>query len=245
MDPAWIAIPGALGSAAIAYGAVYPRSQLFGATVRFSNQPENLAITFDDGPNPAVTPKLLDLLDRYDAKATFFMIGRFVRECPELAREVHARGHLLGNHTQSHPNLFWLTPAAVRNELSQCQDALRAATGESASFFRPPYGFRNPWVVSTAAELGMQTVMWTLIPGDWYGKPAEWLVPRMQTVADRAANRAGQTGGDVLCLHDGSHRGLNGDRGATLAALEHWLPRWRGLGLKFVTIAQAASRPAG
>jgi peptidoglycan/xylan/chitin deacetylase (PgdA/CDA1 family) len=95
--------------------------------------------------------------------------------------------------------------------------------------------------------------MWTLIPGDWRGKPAEWLIPRMQPIAQHAQrNLESGTGattesggtGDILCLHDGAHRQLNGDRTPTLAALEHWLPRWRDLGLEFVTIDDAVRRPA-
>src|SRR6266403_5294732 len=89
-----------------AYGGVYPRAQLFGSTICRTNSPRKLAITFDDGPNPAITPKLLDLLDRYQAKATFFLIGRYIRECPELAGEISVRGHVIGNHTESHRNLF-------------------------------------------------------------------------------------------------------------------------------------------
>src|SRR5439155_1602542 len=84
-----------------AYGAAYPRAQLFGSTICRTNSPRKLALTFDDGPNPAITPKLLDLLDRYNAKATFFLIGRYVRECPDLVREIAARGHGIGNHTDT------------------------------------------------------------------------------------------------------------------------------------------------
>src|SRR5437660_6076073 len=98
----------------VAYAAVYPRAQIFGPTICRTADPRKLAITFDDGPNPAMTPRLLDLLDQYNAKATFFVIGKFVQECPDLTREIHARGHVLGNHTQTHPNLFWLRPGAVR-----------------------------------------------------------------------------------------------------------------------------------
>src|SRR5258705_14015832 len=82
-----------------AYAGVYPRAQLFGATICRTDSPRKLALTFDDGPNPAITPKLLDLLDRHNAKATFFLIGRYVRECPELVQETVARGHEVGNHT--------------------------------------------------------------------------------------------------------------------------------------------------
>src|SRR6266403_4754687 len=246
MNPALIGVTtvAALTAGVTTYAAVYPRSQLFGTTICRTPAPPLLALTFDDGPNPAITPALLDLLHKYNAKATFFMIGRFVRECPELTREVAARGHLIGNHTQTHPNLFWLGPHAIRSELQQCQSALQDVTGGAARMFRPPYGFRNPWVASTARELGMQTVMWTLLPGDWREKTAEWLTARMHPVTDNAQNMANRGSGDVLCLHDGAHRQLNGDRIRTLKALEYWLPRWRDLGLKFVTIAKAVHTPA-
>src|SRR5437899_10063916 len=110
-----------------AYGAVYPRAQLFGSTICRTNSPRKLALTFDDGPNPAITPKLLDLLDRYNAKATFFLIGRYVRECPELVQETVARGHLIGNHTETHPNLLRLSRREIRIELRLCHDAIRSA----------------------------------------------------------------------------------------------------------------------
>ena len=246
MNPVLIGVPAVavLTSGAIAYAAVHQRSQLFGATIRSTGAPQQLALTFDDGPNPAATPLLLDLLDQYNAKATFFMIGRFVRECPKLAKEIANRGHLIGNHTQTHPNLFWLNKRAIRNELQQCQSALQDVAGVAAKVFRPPYGFRNPWVVGTARELGMQTVMWTLLPGDWREKSVEWLAGRMRPIADHAKDSANRTAGDVLCLHDGAHRQLNGDRTRTLKALEYWLPRWRDLGLKFVTIGEAANPAA-
>src|SRR2546430_264745 len=97
MNSLFIAVPGAvaaLGTAA-AYGAAHPRSQLFGRTICRTNSARKLALTFDDGPTPSMTPKLLDLLDRYSAKATFFLIGRYARECPELVQDTVARGHWL------------------------------------------------------------------------------------------------------------------------------------------------------
>jgi len=252
-----IAAPAVLTTAAAAagiaaYGAVYPRSQLFGRTVSRTNSPRKLALTFDDGPNPAITPKLLDLLDRFKARATFFVIGKHARECPDLLKETAARGHVIGNHTDAHPNLFWLKPDQITVELRCCNYSIVAATGAPPRWFRPPFGVRNPWVVPTARELNQRVVMWTLIPGDWRATSSEWLVPRMAAIADRAkrnlsvpgsANTAAATG-DILCLHDGSHRQLNADRLPTLAALEYWLPRWRDLGLEFVTIDEAVSAPA-
>jgi peptidoglycan/xylan/chitin deacetylase (PgdA/CDA1 family) len=254
MNPLFIAASGAFAAAgAIAYATVHPRSQLFGPTIWRTNSPRKLAITFDDGPNPAITPVLLDLLDRYNAKATFFLIGRYVRECPELVRETVARGHIVGNHTETHPNLFWLTPTQVRIELRLCHDAISNAVGAVPKWFRPPFGKRNPWVIPAARELGCRTTMWTLMPGDWQEKPVEWLISRMQPITEYAqqslangpsSSVEGGATGHILCLHDGAHRQMNGDRSRTLVALEHWLPRWRDLGLDFVTIGDAVRTPA-
>ena len=253
MHPWLIAAPSVVTAAAglTAYGAVQPRSQLFGATICRTNSPRKLALTFDDGPNPAITPKLLDLLDRFSARATFFVIGKHCRDCPELLKETAARGHAIGNHTDAHPNLFWLKPDKITIELRCCNYSIAAATGAPAKWFRPPWGLRNPWVVRVARELKQQVVMWTLIPRDWRATSSEWLIPRLAPIAARAQRKlsassaAGSSAtGDILCLHDGSHRQLNADRLPTLAALEHWLPRWRDLGLEFVTIDEAVRTPA-
>jgi peptidoglycan/xylan/chitin deacetylase (PgdA/CDA1 family) len=255
VNPWLIAGPTTIATAAAiaAYAAFHPRAQFFGKTVCRTNSPRKLAITFDDGPNPAITPKLLDLLDRHKAKATFFLIGKYVRECPELAKETIARGHAIGNHTETHPNLLLLSPTQVRVELRLCHDAIRNVLGGPPKWFRPPFGIRNPWVIPAARDLGYRTAMWTLIPGDWRIKPAEWLIPRMQRIARHAQDNLAGSGssaaesggtGDILCLHDGAHRELNGDRTTTLAALDHWLPRWRDLGLEFVTIDDAVGTPA-
>ncbi len=254
MNPWLIEAPAAVavaGAGLTAYAAVHPRAQLFGRTVCRTSSARKLALTFDDGPNPAITPKLLDLLDRYNARASFFVIGRYVRECPELVQETAARGHLVGNHTETHPNLLRRTRREIRIELRLCHDAISNALGSPPKWFRPPFGMRNPWVIPAARELGYRTVMWTLLPGDWKERPLDWVILRMQPIADNAkrnlgsgSNSAASGTGDILCLHDGAHRELNGDRSRTLAALEHWLPRWRDLGLEFVTIGEAVNTPA-
>jgi peptidoglycan-N-acetylglucosamine deacetylase len=230
----------------VAYSAIHPRAQLFGPTICCTNSPRKLAITFDDGPNPAITPKLLDLLDRYKAPATFFLIGRYIRECPELVSEISARGHVVGNHTESHPNLFWKRPAEIRVELRLTYSALKNLLGAPPRWFRPPYGLRNPWLAAEARELNMRVVTWTLLPGDWKAPSSEWLIERMQPIASRAqqALKRGSGTGEMICLHDGNHREQGADRTRTLAALEHWLPRWRDLVLEFVTIENAVNAPA-
>ncbi|GAC1702448.1 MAG: polysaccharide deacetylase family protein [Candidatus Acidiferrum sp.] len=253
MNPLLAAVPAALAASGCltAYAACNPRSRLFGSTIRTTNSPAKLAITFDDGPNPAITPRLLDLLERYDARATFFVIGRFVNACPVLTREIAARGHALGNHSSTHPNLFLLTPGQVKDQLTRCTQDVAAAAGSPPKWFRPPFGMRNPWVIPAAAALGQRTVMWTLISGDWRAPSAEWLIPRWEPIVERArrlrripAGAEKPAHGDILCLHDGDHHALNGDRTPTLAALEYWLPRWRDLGLEFVTIDEAVLGPA-
>jgi peptidoglycan/xylan/chitin deacetylase (PgdA/CDA1 family) len=225
------------------YGAVNPRAQLFGPTICRTSAARQFALTFDDGPNPSITPKLLGLLDRYQVRATFFLIGRYARECPHLVREITALGHVIGNHTQTHPNLFWLGPAQIRDELRRCQDAIACTSVAAPKWFRPPFGLRNPALAGAARELDLRVVMWTLLPGDWRAKSDEWLIDRITPIADRAQAASHFDSGDVLCLHDGSHRGQNADRNHTLAALEHWLPRWRDLGLEFVTIEDAVRTP--
>ncbi len=252
MNPWILAAPAsalAFAAGLTSYAAVHPASQLFGP-VTSSVPSGKIALTFDDGPNPALTPQLLKLLEAHQVRATFFLIGKYVRASGDLTRELHARGHELGNHTDTHPNLFFSGPQEIREELFRCTDAIRKATWEPPRWFRPPFGFRNPWLSGIVHAQGMRTATWTLLPGDWRAKPADWLIPRMQPIADRAsANRAANANsvrspGDVLCLHDGDYAYPNADRSATLAALQYWLPRWRDLGLEFVTMSVADQNSA-
>lgn len=226
---------GALVAAGIAtYGAVAPWSHLFGPTLRHTDSSRKIALTFDDGPNPPVTPRLLDLFDRHSVRATFFLIGKFVRARPDLAKEISARGHELGNHTNTHANLIFASRSGIRDELARCQDAIALATGgEPPRWMRPPYGYRSPLLRAEIRRAGMLgVVMWSKIGWDWKPQPPDRLIERLAHVAhpDRPQ-------GDVVVLHDGDHRALGGDRHHVVAALEHWLPRWRDAGIEFVTIA--------
>lgn len=213
--------------------ALTPQSQLFGRTLIAGTDPTEVALTYDDGPNDACTPALLDLLARYNAKATFFMVGGFVRQQAALARQVQAAGHLIGNHTMSHPWLAWQSSQRIREELRSCQQELEDALGAPVRYFRPPHGARRPYVLRVAEELELTTVQWNSMGKDWK------LIPPAQIVAnlDRglsSARRQGR-GGNIL-LHDGDYVRMGADRRATLAATETLLRRFAHDGTRVVTV---------
>jgi peptidoglycan-N-acetylglucosamine deacetylase len=235
--PAMVSCGVAAAAGMAAWGAVAPSSELFGPTVRHTASSWQIALTFDDGPNPAVTPRLLDLFDRYSVHATFFLIGKFARACPELVKEISARGHLIGNHSDTHANLFFRSRGGIRDELARCQDAISAALhAEPPRWMRPPYGYRSPLLRGEIRRAGMRgVVMWSKICWDWKPQPPGRLIERLSRVA-----RPDQPQGDIVVLHDGDHRALGGHRHHVVAALEHWLPRWRDAGLEFVTMESSS-----
>jgi peptidoglycan-N-acetylglucosamine deacetylase len=217
----------ALAAGAFSWGAFAPASQVFGRTIRRTGDESALALTFDDGPNPNVTPRLLDLLDRYKAKATFFLIGAWVRAVPEIAREIAARGHAIGNHTYTHPWLTFCGNQRTRTELDHCDDAIEAATGKKPRWMRPPFGFRSPILNRIVrARGGAGVAMWSRWAWDWKRQAPSAVIRRLANVK----------GGDILLLHDGDHQMLTGDRRHTVDAVGHWLPRWKDAGLRLATL---------
>ncbi len=197
--------------------------QLYGS----SNDPSRMAITFDDGPNPAVTPGALELLRRYGATATFFLIGQRVRAFPALAREIASRGHAIGNHTETHPSLTFLSAKRIAEELDRCDEAVGSATGKSPHWMRPPFGYRSPLLDGIVRQRGGAGVaMWNLAARDWRTQSPDPVIQRLRRAR----------GGDIVLLHDGDHRVLEGKRGHVVSALEYWLPRWRDAGIQFVNL---------
>ncbi len=228
INPGWFVAGGVCAaSGMLAWGAVAPSSQLFGRTVRRLADPSAIAITFDDGPNPSVTPQLLDLLERHKVKATFFLIGKYVRAAPALADEIVERGHAIGNHTETHPRLTFLSSQGIEQELSRCDDAILSATQKKPRWMRPPYGYRSPFLDEIVRSRGGAGVaMWRVSAADWKTNSPQPLIRRLQRVQ----------GGDVVLLHDGDHRMLEGDRQHVLRALEYWLPRWQDTGMRFANL---------
>jgi len=226
---------GAAGAVAAACGAGWaamdPRSQLYGATVvRRSDAAGQklIALTYDDGPNDPHTGRLLDELAKQNVRATFFMIGRYAAEHPELARLVASAGHEIANHTYSHPNLIFRSGAQARQEFAACTRALHDAVGAHTSFFRPPFGGRRPVTLRTARQLGLQTVMWSVSAQDW---------KRNAGGIEREVLRIVR-GGDVVLMHDGSHQRFGFNRSATVAATAALIPQLRDRGYRFVSVGE-------
>jgi peptidoglycan-N-acetylglucosamine deacetylase len=216
-----------------AYAARWPTSQIFGRTLVDASDPQEVALTFDDGPNDPYTFRLLELLARYQLRATFFLVGGYVRRRPDIARAVRQAGHLVGNHTMTHPSLLWERPARVREELAGCSSVIEDATGEAVKWFRPPFGSRRPDVLRTAAELGLTPVMWNITAHDWDATDPRALAARVQRGLRKNQRRHKSSN---LLLHDGGHLQLGTDRSVTLAATGMLLEAWAGSALRFVTV---------
>ncbi len=189
----------------LTYAALSPTSQLFGHTILAGNDPAEAALTYDDGPNDVATDALLDLLARHNARATFFMIGRFVTQRPEIVRRVHAAGHLIGNHTQTHPWLSFQSSRVIRQQLADCNHALEDTLGAPIHYLRPPHGARRPEVFRAAAELGLKIVQWNAMGYDWQPIPPDRIVANVTRGLARARHH--HHGANIL-LHDGHQQGI-------------------------------------
>ena len=227
-----------LTAAAVAagYQSMTPRGQWYGKTFT-GLRPESrqLALTYDDGPNDPHTFRLLEVLAKHNVRATFFLIGRFVKQRPDIAREVTRAGHVVGNHTFSHPNLIFAAAGQTKTELTKCEQALNDAVGEHSRLFRPPFGGRRPSTLRIARALGLEPVMWSVTGWDWKGKPAEYVEHKV---------RQQVRGGDVILLHDGSHAAFGADRSQNVIATDHLIAGYRSEGYEFVTIPEMMEKQA-
>jgi peptidoglycan/xylan/chitin deacetylase (PgdA/CDA1 family) len=216
------------------YAALSAQSQIFGKVLVAGRNPDEIALTYDDGPNDIATERLLEVLARHDVRATFFLIGRFVRLRPQIAQAVASAGHLVGNHTTTHPWLAWQTTTRIREELAGCNAALEDTLGQSVRYFRPPHGARRPVVLRIARELGLIPVQWNVMPRDWLPVHAEVIADR--AVRGIARNQRRQRGSNIL-LHDGGDRGLGAPRLPTVEATGSLLRLYgKQTGTKFVTV---------
>ena len=220
-----------LAAGVYAYAAMWPASQIFGRTLIDGDDPEEFALTYDDGPNDPDTGRLLELLARHNVRATFFLIGRFVRQRPEIARAIAQAGHLIGNHTMTHPLLALRSPGDVRRELADCNAAIEDALGQPVRYFRPPHGGRRPDVLRAARELGLTPVMWNAMGYDWKLSTPQKILINVELGICR--NRARRRSSNIL-LHDGGQAGIGQDRMPTVKATGLLLEKYRS-SIRFVT----------
>lgn len=222
------------------YATMAPSSRWFGSTLVAGKDPQQVALTFDDGPNGDTTARLLDKLATANVKATFFLVGRYVLAQPQMARRIAAEGHAIGNHSMTHPRMLLLGPQATRRELTDCSNAIADTTGVQARIFRPPFGGRWPHTLGVAKILGMQPVMWNALGFDWRLTDPTAIVARLLNGIQQ--NRAQGVASNLL-LHDGSHKGLGWNRNPTLAAVDRVLQAQAKLS-KFVTVNAWLREPA-
>jgi peptidoglycan/xylan/chitin deacetylase (PgdA/CDA1 family) len=200
------------------------RSGPFGS--RRTTGTAEVALTFDDGPDPHWTPQVLQMLHQYQVKATFCLIGVNVARFPSLVRDIASSGHTLCNHSWQHDMMLGFLPSeSIIRDLTRTNNAIRAAApGSRVSYYRQPGGNWTPAVVAAARRMGMTSLHWQVDPQDW-GDPAAHSIARVVNSSTVA--------GAIVLLHDGG-----GDRGATMSALHSILPN---LSARF----RLAALPAG
>jgi peptidoglycan/xylan/chitin deacetylase (PgdA/CDA1 family) len=223
-------IAAAAAASAAGYHTMAPRSQLYGRTWTCNRaRPRQLALTFDDGPNDPHTRNLLEVLAKHDVHATFFMLGRHVRQLPQIAEAVARAGHVIGNHTYTHPNLIFTPRWQLTREIDDCEQVLTEVVGEHARLFRPPFGGRRPTTLHTIRAAGFTTVMWSVTAFDW----------EATSVGQIERNVARQVrGGDIILLHDGGHLSSSADRAFTVRAADRIIARYKQEGYDFVTVPE-------
>ncbi len=233
---------GLAGLVTAGYNTMSPRSQLYGRTFIGRRGVRQLALTFDDGPNDPCTLQLLEVLARHQVSATFFVLGQFVNERPDILREIARAGHAIGNHTYNHPLLIFANRKQVEAQVRDCQHAIEDALGSSrlahgsqtralttAGLFRPPHGGRTPGVLRTVRRMDYVPVMWSVSGWDWSAKSADQI--------ERTVTRQVR-GGEVILLHDGGHERMGVDRSFSVAASDRIIARYKSEGYQFVTVPE-------
>ena len=243
-DPAlW---PWALGAVVLDHALItatglLPRSTWLGSNLRrlpdASAMRGEVAITIDDGPDPRVTPAVLDLLDAHHARATFFCIAAHAQAHPQLCRAIVRRGHSVQNHSQRHSHTFSLLgPRGMAREIAQAQDTLGQITGQAPRFFRAPAGLRNLFLAPVLHRLELQLVSWTRRGFDTVRTEPAGVLARL---THRLA------GGDIVLLHDGNAALAPSGKPVVLEVLPGLLQRFEQAGLRTVTLPQALQAEAG
>lgn len=209
--------------------AVLPGNSFYGKVLTHAEQPQRkvIALTFDDGPYPPYTQKLLKVLAEKNVHATFFMVGENAAQHPELVKMVQSQGHLIALHAGYHKDLLKLSHEEVIQNIAFGQKTIEGITGTKLQYMRPPHGFKDWSVISAINSAGLEVVNWSVIPRDWTN-------PGAQKIADRVLENA-QPGAIVL-LHDGDSPKMTAPRDQTIEAVGIIIDKLRAEGYEFVTI---------
>jgi peptidoglycan-N-acetylglucosamine deacetylase len=214
----------------LGFESMWPTMHLYGRSfVGLPPGTRKLALTYDDGPNDPCTLQLMDVLARHNVKATFFVLGRFVEQKPQIVRALAAAGHVIGNHSWSHPRLIFATDAELRSQVERTQQVVFDACGVTPTLFRPPYGGRRPGTLQTVRKLGLEPVMWNVTCYDWKATSADKML---------AHARRQIRGGDVILMHDGDQQAMGADRNHTIEATDRLIAHYKAEGHEFVTVPQ-------
>ena len=220
---------------------LWPRSKLLGPN--WTHLPPaaaghgSVAITIDDGPDPVVSPLVLDLLDQHSAKATFFCIGELVAQHSSIAREIINRGHSIENHSQRHLHRFSvLGPAGIAAEIARAQDTIESVTGQRPRFFRAPAGLRSPFLDPVLSRLGLRLASWTR-------RGFDTVNPDPSVVLERLTR--GLKSGDILLLHDGHAAQTPSGKPVILEVLPRLLQAVSAAKLTPITLGAALGSPSG
>lgn len=205
-------------------GAILPAAAQTQVYRSVETDSRKVALTFDDGPHPILTPRILDILDRYHAHATFFMVGENVGYYPDAARDVIARGNEVGNHTFSHNHLQKMTESSLAREIERCEDVLEELCEYRPHLFRPPEGVTNGCVRHCSERGDYTMILWSIDTRDWEKKNAGAIVETVMTQIRP---------GDIILFHD-----YIGTKSKTPEALEILLPKLLAHGFEPVTVSE-------
>ena len=183
-----------------------------------------VALTFDDGPHPKYTQQVLDLLDKHEAKGTFFVVGELAEKSPEVLQRMYEEGHEIANHTYTHPSTK--TVSKIMEEIKQTNETIYSITGFSPKLFRPVEGYYTEEIVNEVVNNGYKIVMWS-----WHQDTEDWKDPGVDKIVRKVLG--GLKKGDVVLFHDGG-----GNRDQTVQALGRILPEMKKQGYTFITISQ-------
>lgn len=224
----WISTLGVVGGGltvgAYAYASRWPASRIFGSYLTAPPRPGELALTFDDGPNPAWTPRLLEILASHNVQATFFVVGSYAQAEAGLLRQIASHGHLIGSHAWSHVDLSWSRGSTVLGEIERGKSTLEDLLGQPVRYFRPPFGARRPMVAAAARQMGMVPVLWNAMTTDWSLNSPDAVERNLARRID-ALERRGYAANIVL--HDGSHLDPAANREPSVTAAGRLLLRYK------------------